>query len=119
MQDDTPNDIHRLHLFQTLQALEYLKTLDPPSDALLDSKRVNLPPPQRPHISKTIFFDLDETLVHCVDDVELEKPQFVLPITFEDGEKIEAGINVRPYAIECLRSANEYFQVVVFTASHK
>jgi len=34
-------------------------------------------------------------------------------------EKAEAGIDVRPYAIECLREASKFFQIVVFTASHK
>ena len=32
---------------------------------------------------------------------------------------IQAKINIRPYVYECLKKANEYFQVVVFTASHK
>ena len=57
--------------------------------------------------------------MHCVDDVEQENPQYVLPISFPGGETIEAGINVRPYALECLRSANEFYQVIVFTASHQ
>jgi CTD small phosphatase-like protein 2 len=38
---------------------------------------------------------------------------------FPNGETVEAGINVRPYAIECLKEANKKYQVVVFTASHK
>ena len=44
---------------------------------------------------------------------------FSVPIAFPDGESVEAQVNVRPYAIECLREANEHFQVVVFTASHQ
>ena len=32
---------------------------------------------------------------------------------------MQAGINVRPYAIECLKEANKKYQVAVFTASHK
>ena len=30
-----------------------------------------------------------------------------------------AGVNIRPYARECLEAANKHFQVVVFTASEK
>ena len=56
-----------------------------------------------------MIFDLDETLVHCVDDIERENPHYVLPITFEGEDPIEAGINVRPYALEGLRSANEFY----------
>ena len=38
---------------------------------------------------------------------------------FPNGDIAEAGINVRPYALECLREASKYFQIVVFTASHQ
>lgn len=56
-----------------------------------------------------IIFDLDETLIHCVDDMEQENPDTVLKINFPNGEVVEAGINVRPYAIECLREANKKY----------
>lgn len=74
--------------------------------------------PQSIH-KKTLIFDLDETLVHCIDDIE--NCNFDLPISvcFEGQEPINAGINVRPYAYECLKRAREHYQVVVFTASHK
>ncbi len=32
---------------------------------------VNLPPSRH---RKTMIFDLDETLIHCVDDLEAENP---------------------------------------------
>ena len=32
---------------------------------------------------------------------------------------MNAGVNIRPYVYECLEEANKYFQVIVFTASHK
>lgn len=68
---------------------------------------------------KTLIFDLDETLIHCIDDLESEVPDTVLNIKFPNGEIVQAGVNVRPYAFECLREANKKYQVVVFTASHK
>ena len=68
---------------------------------------------------KVIIFDMDETLIHCVDDLESEVPDVVLNITFPNGEIVEAGINVRPFAIESLKEANKKYQVAVFTASHK
>jgi CTD small phosphatase-like protein 2 len=30
----------------------------------------------------------------------------------------KAGINIRPYAIECLKELSEFFEIIVFTASH-
>ena len=112
----------------TLQALEYLREAEIPSFAELEPKLVALPPPRSPNIKKTLIIDLDETLAHCVDDITSESPQFVLPITFiseegdkggETGEVVEAGINIRPHAVESLRSAAEDYQIVVFTASHR
>ena len=70
-------------------------------------------------MKKTIIFDMDETLIHCVDDIVTEAPDVVLNVTFPSGEVVEAGVNIRPYAIECLKEVNKVFQVVVFTASHK
>ena len=88
----------------------------PPPEADLQSKFVYLPQSDHP---KTVIFDLDETLVHCVDDPDNDDPDVILPVTFPTGETVNAGINIRPYAIECLQAANEFFQVVVFTASHR
>ena len=75
--------------------------------------------PRRKELQKVIIFDLDETLIHCVDDIESECPDIILNIQFPNGEVIEAGINVRPYALHCLKQAAQNYQVVVFTASHK
>lgn len=65
---------------------------------------------------KTLVIDLDETLVHCGDDVY--NPDVVLPIRFPNGDIIKVKVNIRPFAIECLREANTEFEVIVFTASH-
>ena len=67
---------------------------------------------------RLIVFDMDETLIHCVDDIDEECPQHVITIKFDDEpEPVEAGINIRPYALDCLREAKKNFYVVVFTAS--
>jgi len=65
-------------------------------------------------------FDLDETLIHCVDDAETDSPDVIIPIKFsDDPEPVMAGINIRPHIVECLQTANKYFQVIVFTASEQ
>ena len=85
---------------------------------MLKDKLVFLPPLKYPHQKKTLVFDMDETLIHCVDNIEEENPQFIIKVPL-DGEEVDAGINIRPYALECLEAVNQQFQVIVFTASHK
>lgn len=41
-----------------------------------------------------------------------------IKIKFPTGEEIEAGINIRPHAVELLRALAKNFEVIVFTASH-
>ena len=58
---------------------------------------------------KLVVFDMDETLIHCVDDIEAEETDIVLEINFPGEETVYAGINMRPYIIECLHEANKHF----------
>ena len=60
---------------------------------------------------------MDETLIHCVDDIETKHPDVILDIEFPDEETCCAGINIRPYLIECLIQASKHMQIGVFTAS--
>lgn len=66
----------------------------------------------------TIIFDLDETLIHCNENLEIAY-DVALPIKFPNGAVLKAGINIRPYARECLRELSRYFELIVFTASHE
>lgn len=67
--------------------------------------------------TKTIIFDLDETLIHCNEDQSAEFDVKV-PVHFPTGEFIEAGINIRPFAKEILEHLSPYFEILIFTASH-
>jgi hypothetical protein len=98
--DEEENELHKIHMLQSLQALQYMKKVSLPPMEELKSRFVFLPPPKLPHIKKTLIFDMDETLIHCVDDIDVENPQVVLDVIFEDGEVVEAGVNVRPFAID-------------------
>ena len=33
----------------------------------------------------------------------------------DTGEKVKTGFSIRPYALECLRQANQYYEVAIFT----
>lgn len=109
---------YREHLFQTFQALKFVRNLPAVDMPQLRQKRMNLPKRPGFESKKSIIFDLDETLVHCVDDLSTH-PDVVLPVVFPSGETVNAGINIRPYAREVLMEAIKYFEVIIFTASHK
>lgn len=81
-----------------------MKNVSQPNIADIEARSVYLPDTQ---FKKTIIFDLDETLVHCVDDIESLSYDLPISVTFPTGETVEAGINVRPYAYECLKKAQE------------
>ncbi len=79
---------------------------------------------RHPSIKKTLILDLDETMIHCLDDRDPDNavPDIVIRIPMgtdetDQDDYADAGINIRPHLYECLRQANEYFQVIVFTAS--
>ena len=92
-----------MHLIQTLQSLQYVKNhLQPINPSLIKAKKVKLPPFKK-GITKTIIFDLDETLVHCVEDFYHKKVDHVITVTFPNGDQATAGINIRPFALECIK----------------
>ncbi|KAL8511713.1 hypothetical protein ACS0TY_018224 [Phlomoides rotata] len=73
-----------------------------------------LPPLESPE-TKTVFLDLDETLVHSTAHVPPEKYDFVVrPVI--DGQKAEFYVLKRPFVDEFLMFLSQRFEIVVFTA---
>jgi hypothetical protein len=58
---------HRIHLLDSLQALQYLKNIHIPDDYPKLKFQV-------PEGKRLLVFDMDETLIHCVDDIQFENP---------------------------------------------
>jgi hypothetical protein len=57
---------------------------------------------------KVLILDMDETLIHCVDDIHTQNPDVILEIEFEGEETCCAGINLRPFLLESLIEINKY-----------
>jgi len=83
----------------------------------LGSLKYKIPVKKNKKHMKTIIFDLDETLVHCKPSIE-GTYDAVLDVDFPDW-KIEVAVNIRPYCRELLASVSRFFEVGIFTASHK
>ncbi|KAK3003838.1 hypothetical protein RJ639_019612 [Escallonia herrerae] len=72
-------------------------------------------PPVYPPMKKTVFLDLDETLVHSKPDPPPEKYDFIVrPVI--DGERVDFYVLKRPLIDEFLVLLAKKFEVVVFTA---
>lgn len=77
----------------------------------------SLPPLVSPE-KKTIFLDLDETLVHSNPNPPPEKYDFIVrPVI--DGHRVEFYVLKRPFMDEFLDFLSDKFEVVVFTAGLK
>lgn len=104
------------HFHHCLQSIAYISTVEELSEDEFLHKKVYLPPKKNKAL-KTLILDLDETLVHCTEN--LSKPyDFKTPIRFTGGEIIEFGVSIRPHAINFLKLLSNFFEVVIFTASH-
>ena len=117
--DEKVNEIHKQHLMQTFNALNTIPYLKPYETAYQKLKKVYLPQPRETYMKKTLILDIDETMIHCLDerDPDNEDPDVIIKIPLDDNDYADAGINIRPHLYECLRQANDYFQVITFTAS--
>eukprot|EP00826_Nyctotherus_ovalis_P065420 TRINITY_DN9620_c0_g2_i1.p1 TRINITY_DN9620_c0_g2~~TRINITY_DN9620_c0_g2_i1.p1 ORF type:complete len:505 (+),score=102.93 TRINITY_DN9620_c0_g2_i1:207-1721(+) len=110
------------HIVNTLESICLIKNLPPVPNHIIEKRK--LPPDtwtsnfsHNAIDKKLVAFDLDETLVHCITK-DIEKADKIITVTLNADEKTKAGINIRPYAIECLKELAEYYELIVFTASH-
>lgn len=66
---------------------------------------------------RLLVFDIDETMIHTIDerDPKSMKGQFKIKIADMDSIKV----NVRPYLMESLIELKKAYQIIAFTASEK
>lgn len=67
---------------------------------------------------KTLFLDLDETLIHSDTMGQFDEHHAVIKLVLDDNE-MEFGLLIRPFCEEFLKFASKNFNVILFTAGHK
>ncbi|EGR33687.1 NLI interacting factor-like phosphatase family protein, putative [Ichthyophthirius multifiliis] len=113
--EDYFNNIYLEHFIQSFHALQFCTSLQQVNQEVLESKMVDLP--KKGNKQKTIVFDLDETLIHCNENQDVQS-DITIQIKFPNQEVIEAGVNIRPFCREVLKELSKSFEIIVFTASH-
>jgi len=103
------------HIVHTLESICMIKNLSPVPLHIIEKKKLPVDP--KPSGKKLVVFDLDETLVHCLT-TDIEKADKIVTINLNTNDKIKAGVNIRPHVVECLKQLSEYYELIVFTASH-
>ena len=88
--------------------------------------KINFNFPKENQNKKIALFDLDETLVHCIGEINKNNCN---KIEYKDSHKIKVilpckkeviiGINIRPHWKESLDKIKEKYNIVIFTASHQ
>lgn len=92
-----------MHLIQTYNALQMLPQVKPYENAYLSKEGITIPD-FPPGISKTLIFDIDETMIHCLEEANTIPDVIIkIPLDEEETEFADAGINIRPHLYECLK----------------
>ena len=75
---------------------------------------------------KIALLDLDETLVHCVGEINkdnCDNPDFKydhkIKVFLPCKKEVTIGINIRPHLKELLDKIKDIYNIVIFTASHR
>ena len=92
----------------------------PPKRDLKESEYVNI---SFNNDKKTLIFDLDETLIHCIGEIKENDAQQnyhkSVDITLPTKKTIKVGINIRPFLYESLDILKEHYNLILYTASHQ
>ena len=87
-------------------------------------EKINFNFPKNEQHKKIALFDLDETLVHCIGEInsnenKKKKYQNVIEVILPSKKKVNIGINIRPYWKDALNLIKEKYHIIIFTASHQ
>ncbi len=75
---------------------------------------------------KIALFDLDETIVHCIGEINMNNVENFsrqcdakLKVILPGGKEVTIGINIRPHWKEALDIIKDKYHIIAYTASHE
>lgn len=92
-------------MMQTFNALQMVPHIACFTQVYKEKEAIYLPPYQE-GIKKTLIFDIDETMIHCLEDND-SIPDVIIKIPLDEtySEFADAGLNIRPHLAQCLAQA--------------
>ena len=96
-------------MLQTFNALQMLPHVSRFSEIHKEKEFIYLPP-YKAGVKKTLIFDIDETMIHCLENND-SIPDVIIKIPLDEtySEFADAGLNIRPHLAQCLESALENY----------
>ncbi|CAD8138950.1 unnamed protein product [Paramecium pentaurelia] len=108
------NDLFCEHFQQSFTCLQYCKRL---TQTLKQNNKIQQLPPIVNH-TKTLVFDLDETLLHCNENVN-DPTDYTIMVNMPNEGMVKTKINVRPYCQQMLKLLSNHFELILFTAAYQ
>ena len=88
--------------------------------------KINFNVTNQKKMKKYALFDLDETLVHCIGEINLNTVECFsrqsdakIKVLLPGGKEVTIGINIRPYWKKALNLIKDKYHIVAYTASHE
>ncbi|CAD8076948.1 unnamed protein product [Paramecium sonneborni] len=108
------NELFCEHFQQSFTCLQYCKRLN---QTLKQNNKIQYLPPLVNH-TRTLVFDLDETLLHCNENVN-DPTDYVIMVKMPNEGMVETKINIRPYCQQMLKILANHYELILFTAGYQ
>ncbi|CAD8135963.1 unnamed protein product [Paramecium octaurelia] len=108
------SDLFCEHFQQSFTCLQYCKRL---TQTLKQNNKIQYLPPIENH-TKTLVFDLDETLLHCNENVN-DPTDYTIMVNMPNEGMVKTKINIRPFCQQMLKLLSNHFELILFTAAYQ
>jgi len=88
--------------------------------------KINLNLKKSKNLKKIALFDLDETIVHCIGEINMNNVENFtrqcdtkIKVKLPGGKEVTIGINIRPHWEEALNIIKNKYHIIAYTASHE
>jgi len=117
--DEYFNKLYREHIADSYRLLKSIETTKAVYGYRYPRRNLVLHKKEIYKGKKTLILDLDETLIHSLGQNEHGKVDKTLKIMMPNRDYANIGIKKRPYCTEFLKEMSNYYEIMVFTASHE